>query len=299
LHALADTLLQARAAGRQIAPPTRQPASLSLSQAYRVAALCRARQVAGGERPVGRKIGFTNRLIWPEYGVWAPIWGTVYDSSLQQLDGEVAGAVELAAEAASAAATSAADAPAESTATLRAELAGLCEPRIEPEIVFGLARAPRAGMDLDELLACIAWVAPGFELVHSLYPGWRFAAADTVAAFGLHASLHVGPRVALPEDPAGRAAWRAALEQFSIQLRCNGEVMDEGQAVNVLDGPLHALRHLVDLLGDGADPDQPPLLAGEVVTTGTLTRALPVYPGQRWTMALDGVALARFSLWLR
>ncbi len=31
-----------------------------------------------GERPIGRKIGFTNRNIWAEYGVYAPIWGDVY-----------------------------------------------------------------------------------------------------------------------------------------------------------------------------------------------------------------------------
>jgi hypothetical protein len=35
-----------------------------------------------GARPVGRKIGFTNRAIWPKYGVHQPIWGTVYDETL-------------------------------------------------------------------------------------------------------------------------------------------------------------------------------------------------------------------------
>ena len=33
-------------------------------------------------KPVGRKIGFTNRAIWPKYGVYQPIWGTVYDRTL-------------------------------------------------------------------------------------------------------------------------------------------------------------------------------------------------------------------------
>ena len=75
-----------------------------------------------GYKPVGRKIGFTNRTIWDEYGV------------------------------------------------LRADL-GLClrphgarprrrrcrsppysEPRIEPEIMFGLARRPPPGMDDAALL---------------------------------------------------------------------------------------------------------------------------------------------------
>jgi 2-oxo-3-hexenedioate decarboxylase len=35
----------------------------------------------------------------------------------------------------------------------------------------------------------------------------------------------------------------------------------------------------------------PPLQAGEIVTTGTLTRALHVRPGETWTAAFDGVSL--------
>jgi 2-oxo-3-hexenedioate decarboxylase len=57
----------------------------------------------------------------------------------------------------------------------------------------------------------------------------------------------------------------------------------------VLGGPLSALRHLVELLAQ--DAAQPPLAAGEIVTTGTLTRALPIARGQRWQTALEGVGL--------
>lgn len=63
------------------------------------------------------------------------------------------------------------------------DLAPFVEARIEPEIAFGLRAAPEPGMDERALLDCVAWVAHGFEIVQSLYPGWRFTAADTVAAF--------------------------------------------------------------------------------------------------------------------
>jgi 2-oxo-3-hexenedioate decarboxylase len=66
--------------------------------------------------------------------------------------------------------------------------------------------------------------------------------------------------------------------------------MEHGCAANVLGGPVSALRHLVELLA--VDPINPPLSAGEIVTTGTLTRALPVTPGETWTTELAGVALA-------
>lgn len=63
------------------------------------------------------------------------------------------------------------------------DLAPFVEARIEPEIAFGLRAASEPGMDERALLDCVAWVAHGFEIVQSLYPGWRFTAADTAAAF--------------------------------------------------------------------------------------------------------------------
>jgi 2-oxo-3-hexenedioate decarboxylase len=49
--------------------------------------------------------------------------------------------------------------------------------------------------------------------------------------------------------------------------------MDRGHASSVLGGPLSAVRHLIELLS--SDQNDPPLAAGEMVATGTLTRALP------------------------
>jgi 2-oxo-3-hexenedioate decarboxylase len=65
--------------------------------------------------------------------------------------------------------------------------------------------------------------------------------------------------------------------------------MDHGYAANVLGGPVSALRHLVELLA--VDPINPRLSAGEIVTTGTLTRALPVAPGETWMTELTGIAI--------
>ncbi|MCD6058949.1 MAG: Hydratase/decarboxylase [Thermomicrobiales bacterium] len=40
-----------------------------------------------------------------------------------------------------------------------------------------------------------------------------------------------------------------------------------------------------------SDPVNPPLAAGEIVTTGTLTRAFPVATGETWATELTGIAL--------
>jgi 2-oxo-3-hexenedioate decarboxylase len=73
-------------------------------------------------------------------------------------------------------------------------LVDLPEPRIEPEIVLHLASTPRADMSEHELIGCVDWVAHGFEIVHSIFPGWTFAAADAVAAYGVHSALLLGDR---------------------------------------------------------------------------------------------------------
>jgi 2-oxo-3-hexenedioate decarboxylase len=155
--------------GRQIASFSERFPDLTFAEAYRVTDAVGGLREARGERPVGRKIEFTKRTIWDEYGVHAPIWSFVYDRTVLDL-AECGGAFALD---------------------------GLAEPRIEPEIVFGLAAAPEPGVDAAGLLSAIAWVAPGFEIVQSIFPGWRFSPADTVIGFGLHGALLVGPRVAI------------------------------------------------------------------------------------------------------
>jgi 2-oxo-3-hexenedioate decarboxylase len=256
--AIAAEALAALDTGRQIPPFSRRRAAFDLKDAYLAAAAIRQARETRGQIPVGRKIGFTNRTIWAEYNVYEPIWGYVYNRTVHDLAG----------------------------IDDSFPLAGLAEPRIEPEIVFGLAVAPSPDMDEGALLACIDWVAHGFEIVQSIFPGWVFSAPDTVAGFGLHGALLIGPRHSIVEHAEN---WSRTLPTFEIDLKRNGTIADHGRAVNVLGGPVSALRHLVDILG--RDRVNPPLASGEIVTTGTLTRALPVLAGETWTTQLTGVAL--------
>jgi 2-keto-4-pentenoate hydratase len=262
IDAIADEVLATLGTGRQIAPFTSRPSGLTLDESYRSLALLDRKRMARGEARRGRKIGFTNRTIWAQYNVYAPIWGYMYDTTVHELS---------------------------NTASLRLDV--YAEPLIEPEIVFGLARAPSPDMDEGALIACIDWIAHGFEIVQSIFPRWQFSAADTVAANGLHGALLIGPRHAIGSHAA---QWQSALPHFTIDLICDGPVIDHGHSTNVLDGPVSALHHLVGLLA--RDPVNPPLAAGEIVTTGTLTRAMPVKAGETWSTVLQGIALDGISL---
>ncbi len=110
--------------------------ALDVAGAYQRALEVRKLREARGEQPRGYKVGFTNRTIWPLYNVFAPIWGTVWDTTLSFCEGE--GTVSLART---------------------------CQPRLEPEIVFGMRATPARGATLDQLFDAIEWMAPGFEIV--------------------------------------------------------------------------------------------------------------------------------------
>ena len=260
---IASTVLAAIDGGRQVEPFTAQDENFSEADAYAVTAKLRELRIARGEKPIGRKIGFTNRNIWAEYGVFQPIWGDVYDTTVMDVS------------------------PGD-----RVEVSQLPEPRIEPEIVLGLERDLTPGMGVAEIAQAVGWVAHGFEFVQSIFPAWRFQVADCVADGGLHGRLFVGPRRQLSDQERGTLA--ADLSGLTIRLSRNGALADTGSGANVLDGPVQALAHLVAVLGK--DRLNPPLRAGEIITTGTLTRAFPVLPGERWSTEIEGFDLPGLSV---
>jgi 2-oxo-3-hexenedioate decarboxylase len=73
--------------------------------------------------------------------------------------------------------------------------------------------------------------------------------------------------------------------------------VDSGRGSNVLGSPLAAIAHLVSVLA--AQPRHAPLAAGEIVTTGTVTAAHSVRPGEIWQTEVRGIALPRFAVEFR
>jgi 2-oxo-3-hexenedioate decarboxylase len=84
------------------------------------------------------------------------------------------------------------------------------------------------------------------------------------------------------------------LKAFKVSLFCDGLLRDSGVGANVLGSPLLALRHLVDLLAQL--PQHKPVGAGEIITTGTLTAAVPIRAGQTWHTAFTGIDLPGLSV---
>lgn len=242
-------------------------AEFGVPSAYQSALAVRALRLARGETPRGFKIGFTNRNIWSRYSVYAPIWGAIYDTTLSFCEDR--GTISLA---------------------------GSCQPRIEPEAVFGMKSTPEPGASLNDLFNAIEWVAPGFEIVQSPLPGWKFTASDAVANGGLHAHLLVGRRIPLGAVAASASELDVLLAAAQVTLMQGDQVVDRGIGANVLDSPLRALHHFVTELRQC--PGAPDLMPGDVVTTGTWTDAWPVKPGEAWT-GVFGPPLSSLQVELR
>lgn len=163
------------------------------------------------------------------------------------------------------------------------DISRLVQPRIEPEIVFCLADDVPVGAQAHDIAGLVEWVAFGFEMVQCHYPDWKVTAVDSVIDGSLHGASRVGTRI---------APWPTMvddLERFSLRLMRNGTVIDEGRGANVLGSPLNALAHL-------AESASVPLHAGEIITTGTITDAAWVRPGEEYTVEIHGLPLQALTV---
>lgn len=264
----AHLLLEARANARKL--PCLSKDGVSLADGYDIAHRILDIRDALGEKLVGRKIGFTNPRLWAASAepVTAPIWAPMYDTTVRYADNN------------------------HGVQSLR----GAVQPRLEPEIVFMLGQTPQADASVEDMAECVAWMAHGFEVVSCPFPDWKFGVADLVAAFGFHGTLIVGEPHML--SATTRQHLSAILPNASVSLsRSEGgefSLQSAGFGSDVMESPVHALWHLHQLLK--AQPQFPPLRAGELIATGALTAACPVKPGQTWSTAFSGVSLPGMTL---
>jgi 2-keto-4-pentenoate hydratase len=261
---LGDELIDVHENSRLVPPFSYLYPGLTPAAGYAAARGLHEHRLARGWKPVGRKIGFTNRTLWPRYGVYEPMWGTVYDRTLIRAENDRASV----------------------------KLAGLVQPRIEPEICFKLKTAPHDS-DPEEVLSCIEWMAHSVEIVQCHHPDWKVTIADCTADNGLHGRLVVGTQIPVNEV----VGLVEKLPLVEARLFKGDRMVDQGIGANVLGSPLLALAHLVDLLK--RQPEAPPLSAGEIITTGVLTDAHPVAAGEAWRTELAGLPLAGLKISFR
>jgi len=236
-----------------------------LGRAYQIGRGLHERLVTRGFKPIGRKIGFTNRATWKQFQVSEPVWAHMYAQTVHFAQG----------------------------GHKRLSLAGMVAPRLEPEIVLRLRSAvPSGELSVEELATCIEWTAVGFEIVDTHFADWRFTAAEAVADFGLHAALVVGTPWRVDSETPDHLA--AVLESLNVTLRGSKDLVAEGEGRNALGGPLLALGFLARVLS--TQSCAAPLMPGEVITTGTLTAFPYLHHGGLYRVEVAGAPLAPLQL---
>lgn len=248
LQILASQIIQAQDNCSQLSTLSSSGRRLSMHEAYEVSSLMHEERLKSGWKPIGRKIGFTNRDMWSLFGVTQPVWSFVYDRTYEEID-----------------------------ATFGCQLAGLCQPKIEPEIVLGMRTAPSVGTSENEVLDCVEWVAHGIEMVQCHYPDWKFTSTDAICDASFHGKLFVGQKRFVQPD---HAEIGALLKECTVGLYRGEELVEVGHGRNALGSPLLAITSLMEAIH--RDGSRYPIVPGEIITTGTITKAYSVSVGERW-----------------
>lgn len=228
-------------------PFTAERPDLTEDWGYAAQDLDRAARIAAGERVIGAKLGLTSRAKQRTMGVHQPVVGFLTDAMAVTED----------------------------------LLARTCQPRIEPEIAFRLARPISAPLTAAEAYQAIDAVAVAAEIIDSRFAGFGFRLPDVVADNTSAAAFLVGEwRPPIPE-----------LSGLSCVLSVDGEPRHTATGAAILGDPILALVHLSEHAGRRGETIE----AGALVLAGALTDAVPVVPGATYRAEIDRLGSLEFT----
>ena len=209
LQDLADRLWEAGQNAQPMAPLVQHQPDATVADAYRIQTLNIERQLAGGARVVGHKIGLTSPAMQQMMGVDTPDFGHLLDTMLLEPE-------------------------------LPVGLTGFIQPRLEPELAFRLARdLPTSGCTVADVRAATAAIAPCLELIDSRITDWQIGLVDTIADNASSAGYIVGQW-----QPLG-----PGYDTLSVTLFINDEEVEQGATSEVLGDPAAAVAWLANELG--------------------------------------------------
>jgi 2-keto-4-pentenoate hydratase len=184
--------------------------SLSIAQAYEVQDLVAEMRTQRGEEVVGYKVGCTSEAIRTQFGISEPISGRLFQPHIHANNSKI-------------------------------NWTDYVNCAIEPEMVLTIGE-DLAGVSLsdDRLIEAIAYVSPGIEL-HN-YRFWIDPPSlqELICSGGIHAGLVIGD--------ATNCAKKLTFINEGFSVYKNGQLITEGPASEIMRGPIHSLRWLVESL---------------------------------------------------
>jgi 2-keto-4-pentenoate hydratase len=211
-------------------------------------------------RPVGYKVGLTNPTAQQRFGVSHPVTGTIYEATLRMQDG--------------------AEVPARFGAI----------PVVEADL---LVRVRDEGINQarthEEVLRHLDQVIPFIELPDLVMPPQRLDGPNLVA-------INVGARLGVSGTPIPVQAtpeFAAALGGMTVRFTDDtGKELSRAPGTVLLGHPLNVLPWLAEDLAKRGRR----LQAGDIVSLGGFSPALPVEAGRTYTVRYEGLAAQPVSV---
>lgn len=238
--------------------PLRGRFDLSVADGYAVSRRVTEHRLERGEEGdrVGYKIGFTSDATRTDLAIDEPAFG-------QLLGGTVS---EITTDA---------------TIDSRTFIA----PRIEPEIAFVLAEPVSEPLGRQTALSAVEAIVPAIEVVDCRIRDWNVTAPEAVADNALAAALYTGERRDASETPLD-------LAHEGVTVEIDGETVATGRGEDVLGHPAEALAWLTETFAGRKER----LEAGDIVSTGSITRPIDVRSGQEVTVRFDALGTVRVRI---
>jgi 2-oxopent-4-enoate/cis-2-oxohex-4-enoate hydratase len=157
----------------------------------------------------------------------------------------------------------------------------MIQPRAEGEIAFLLKHdLVGPGVGIDEVLDATERVFPCFEIVDSRIRDWKITIYDTIADNASSGLFVIGGPGAGPRD--------VDLVTCGMVVEKNGEIISTGAGAAALGSPAFCVAWLANTLGGFGIP----LLAREIVLSGSLVPLEPVVAGDQMHLKVGGLGTA-------
>jgi 2-keto-4-pentenoate hydratase len=205
-------------------------------------------------RPVGYKVGLTNAAAQQRFGVPHPVTGIIYEATLRLRDG--------------------AEVPARFAAV----------PAVEADLLVRVRdEGINAARTHEEVLRHLDQVIPFIELPDLVMPPQRLDGPNLLA-------INVGARLGVSGEPMparADAEFAAALGAMTVTVTDDtGKELAKAPGTALLGHPLDVLPWLAaDLAKRGKK-----LQAGDIVSLGGFSPAMPAEAGRRYTVRYEGLA---------
>jgi 2-keto-4-pentenoate hydratase len=155
-------------------------------------------------------------------------------------------------------------------------------PKIESEIAFVLNKELKGpGVKVTDVIEATAGVIPSFEIIDSRFKDPKIKFEDTVSDNGSSARLVLGTNITDIKSVDLRTA--------GLVLEKNGKIIDTAAGAAVMGNPAVAVAWLANKLYKYGITLKP----GEIILSGSLTKAYEAKPGDVFTATFSGLGAVK------